>query len=307
MSRSSPRSRRCIWNSSARSRRSPTPRRKSFAGVEPGGAACSTATIAHSSGSKRAARGSGRRASSSLRRACDADARLIKVALQAETLDACRRSILGAGRHLQARRAGPPPRRSIRSPCWRRRRSPAPISRWRRWRSPTCSRRPAAARASRCDLPGGAALLIDESYNANPASMRAALALLGQAPTRVARPAHRRAGRHAGTGRQARQLHRGLGRADRGQRGRSGVLLRPADEERCGMLFPPTRRGGYAETSAALEPQVLDAVARRRRGDGQRLDRLEAWARSSRRCKRRYPRQAQRANRLSKVDRCFIG
>ena len=44
------------------------------------------------------------------------------------------------------------------------------------------SRRPAAARARRSTLPGGSALLIDESYNANPASMRAALALLGQAP-----------------------------------------------------------------------------------------------------------------------------
>jgi len=32
------------------------------------------------------------------------------------------------------------------------------------------------------DLPGGAALLIDESYNANPTSVDAALALLGQAP-----------------------------------------------------------------------------------------------------------------------------
>src|SRR6202042_3126297 len=31
------------------------------------------------------------------------------------------------------------------------------------------------------DLPGGAALLIDESYNANPASVDAALALLGRA------------------------------------------------------------------------------------------------------------------------------
>ena len=30
-------------------------------------------------------------------------------------------------------------------------------------------------------MPGGSGLLIDESYNANPASMRAALALLGQA------------------------------------------------------------------------------------------------------------------------------
>src|SRR5215217_728729 len=44
--------------------------------------------------------------------------------------------------------------------------------------------RPAIGRGSRIslDLPGGPALLIDESYNANPASMRAALALLGQAP-----------------------------------------------------------------------------------------------------------------------------
>src|SRR5205085_216506 len=33
----------------------------------------------------------------------------------------------------------------------------------------------------RLDLPGGTALLIDESYNANPASMRASLALLGGA------------------------------------------------------------------------------------------------------------------------------
>src|SRR5258705_6436633 len=34
---------------------------------------------------------------------------------------------------------------------------------------------------STLDLPGGTALLIDESYNANPASMRASLALLGHA------------------------------------------------------------------------------------------------------------------------------
>jgi UDP-N-acetylmuramoyl-tripeptide--D-alanyl-D-alanine ligase len=42
---------------------------------------------------------------------------------------------------------------------------------------------PATGRGSRITLamPDGTALLIDESYNANPASMRAALALLGQA------------------------------------------------------------------------------------------------------------------------------
>src|SRR5215467_635308 len=44
---------------------------------------------------------------------------------------------------------------------------------------------PAAGRGTRVtiEVPGGTALLIDESYNANPTSMRAALALLGQAPT----------------------------------------------------------------------------------------------------------------------------
>ena len=43
--------------------------------------------------------------------------------------------------------------------------------------------RPASGRGSRLtlEMPGGNALLIDESYNANPASMRAALALLGHA------------------------------------------------------------------------------------------------------------------------------
>ena len=43
--------------------------------------------------------------------------------------------------------------------------------------------KPAAGRGTRITLnvPGGKALLIDESYNANPASMRAAIALLGQA------------------------------------------------------------------------------------------------------------------------------
>src|SRR5262249_19328664 len=46
------------------------------------------------------------------------------------------------------------------------------------------SLKPASGRGARSVLtvPGGTALLIDESYNANPASMRAAIALLGQAP-----------------------------------------------------------------------------------------------------------------------------
>ena len=44
--------------------------------------------------------------------------------------------------------------------------------------------KPPSGRGTRSMLtvPGGTALLIDESYNANPASMRAAIALLAEAP-----------------------------------------------------------------------------------------------------------------------------
>ena len=62
-------------------------------------------------------------------------------------------------------------------------------------------RRSRAGRARRSAMmlagDGGAALLIDESYNANPASMRAALAL-ARPRSRARRPAHRRPRRHAG-------------------------------------------------------------------------------------------------------------
>ena len=84
-------------------------------------------------------------------------------------------------RHLQARRAGPPSgaqlaRRAGGERAGRRR------SRARGARACQAAAGDAgAARASSSTCTAGAALLIDESYNANPASMRAALALLGQA------------------------------------------------------------------------------------------------------------------------------
>src|SRR4051812_44905999 len=109
------------------------------------------------------------------------------------------------------------------------------------------------------ELPGGEALLIDESYNANPASMRAALALLGQAPIG---PRGRRIavlGEMLELGAKSAELHRGL--------------VAPIVENSIDLVFcagelyrgfwealPSERRGGYAETSAALEGEVLGAL-----------------------------------------------
>ncbi len=121
--------------------------------------------------------------------------------------------------------------------------------------------RPAIGRGERLtlDVPGGQALLIDESYNANPASMRAALALLGQAPVG---PRGRRIavlGDMLELGAKGAELHSGL--------------IQPIVADAVDLVFcsgplmhslwealPSERRGGYAETSAALEADVLGAV-----------------------------------------------
>ena len=95
MSRSSPRSRRCIWNSSARSRRSPTPRRRSFAGSSRAARRCSIATTRSSRAWRRPRRAAGVRASSSFGEHAEADARLVKVSLQAES-STVQAHILGA-------------------------------------------------------------------------------------------------------------------------------------------------------------------------------------------------------------------
>lgn len=120
---------------------------------------------------------------------------------------------------------------------------------------------PASGRGTRIALalPGGPGILIDESYNANPVSMRAALAILGQSEIG---PNGRRVavlGDMLELGDQAEALHR--------------ELLEPIVANSVDMVFcsgpsmhalwqalPPERRGGYSETSKGLEPQVLDAV-----------------------------------------------
>ena len=106
---------------------------------------------------------------------------------------------------------------------------------------------------------GGTATLIDESYNANPASMRAAIALLGQTPV-------------SGRGRRIAVL------GDMLELGEKGTVLHaelagPVVDNAIDLVFcagplmaalwdalPFERRGGYAETAAALEADLLAAV-----------------------------------------------
>ena len=120
---------------------------------------------------------------------------------------------------------------------------------------------PAAGRGARMtlNLRGGPAILIDESYNANPASMRAALALLGQAPLGTFGRRIAVLGDMLELGPQGAELHRSLADA---------VIANAVDVVFCsGPLMralwealPSERRGGYAEESASLEAEVLGAV-----------------------------------------------
>jgi UDP-N-acetylmuramoyl-tripeptide--D-alanyl-D-alanine ligase len=102
--------------------------------------------------------------------------------------------------------------------------------------------------------------VIDESYNANPASMAAALALLGDSPI----PKQ--------GGRKIAVLGDMLEMGEGGQAHHAG-LAAPIEANKVDIVFasgaqmkalwdalPASRRGGYAETSSALLPQVLAAV-----------------------------------------------
>ena len=121
--------------------------------------------------------------------------------------------------------------------------------------------KPASGRGARTVLrvPGGNALLIDESYNANPASMRAAIALLGQAP--IGKRGRRIAvlGDMLELGASADELHRKLADAIKA----AGVDLVFCSGPLMHALWealPSRARGGYAEMAARLEPAVLGAI-----------------------------------------------
>ncbi|MDX2263911.1 MAG: UDP-N-acetylmuramoylalanyl-D-glutamyl-2,6-diaminopimelate--D-alanyl-D-alanine ligase [Hyphomicrobiales bacterium] len=112
---------------------------------------------------------------------------------------------------------------------------------------------------ARFALNGGDVLLIDESYNANPSSMRAALAVLAAVP-RAEHPRRVVAlGDMLELGHAAPELHK--------------ALAGPIDEASVDVVFacgphmrslfdalPAARQGGYAPTAADLAPQLVEAV-----------------------------------------------
>ncbi|MGZ5834891.1 MAG: UDP-N-acetylmuramoylalanyl-D-glutamyl-2,6-diaminopimelate--D-alanyl-D-alanine ligase [Xanthobacteraceae bacterium] len=120
---------------------------------------------------------------------------------------------------------------------------------------------PAAGRGTRIalELPGGPATLIDESYNANPTSMRAAFALLGQMP--VGHLGRRIAvlGDMLELGDQGPKLHRELAPAIK-QNAIDLVFCAGPMMQSLWLALPANRRGAHAESAAALESEVLAAV-----------------------------------------------
>ncbi len=105
----------------------------------------------------------------------------------------------------------------------------------------------------------GPVAIVDESYNANPASMRAALSTLGLAP----RSAYKRRvavlGDMLELGPEGPKLHQELAQAVDG----AGVDVVFACGELMASLFqalPAGRQGAYAKSSGELEPKLLKGV-----------------------------------------------
>jgi UDP-N-acetylmuramoyl-tripeptide--D-alanyl-D-alanine ligase len=107
--------------------------------------------------------------------------------------------------------------------------------------------------------PRGPFTLIDESYNANPASMRAALALLGQAQPG---PGGRRIavlGDMRELGETSAEQHRELA-GSVVESGADLVFLAGPDMQALWQDLPDVRRGAYAETAGSLESVLVEAV-----------------------------------------------
>jgi UDP-N-acetylmuramoyl-tripeptide--D-alanyl-D-alanine ligase len=109
------------------------------------------------------------------------------------------------------------------------------------------------------DTDGGRMAIIDESYNANPASMRAALATLGLAPRAEFGRRVAVLGDMLELGPEGARLHQELAEFIDG----AGIDVVFACGELMGGLFealPPGRRGAYAKTAEELGPKLVGAV-----------------------------------------------
>jgi UDP-N-acetylmuramoyl-tripeptide--D-alanyl-D-alanine ligase len=120
---------------------------------------------------------------------------------------------------------------------------------------------PAAGRGVRrvLEVASGEATLIDESYNANPASMAAALNVLGQA---AVGPHGRRIavlGDMLELGSTSAELHRGLNEAIKANHIDLVYCCGPLMRNLWDALSTG-KRGGYAESAAGLEAQAVAAI-----------------------------------------------
>jgi UDP-N-acetylmuramoyl-tripeptide--D-alanyl-D-alanine ligase len=121
--------------------------------------------------------------------------------------------------------------------------------------------KPATGRGVRevLTLTEGTATLIDESYNANPASMKAAITVLGRADIG---PRGRRIavlGDMLELGAAGPDLHRGLSEAITANNVDAVFCCGPLMSNLWEAL-PSAKKGGYADNSAALEQQVVAAI-----------------------------------------------
>lgn len=121
--------------------------------------------------------------------------------------------------------------------------------------------KPPAGRGTRTELavPGGSILLIDESYNANPASMRAALSVLATVPREAYRRRIAVLGDMLELGQESAVLHAGLKEAVDA----AGADLVFACGPQMGHLYralPDNRRGAWAERSSEIEDALLGAL-----------------------------------------------
>lgn len=114
-------------------------------------------------------------------------------------------------------------------------------------------------RRHRLALPGGTFTLIDESYNANPASMQAAMALLGATPVETGGRRIAVLGDMLELGSHSAKLHAALAEPVK-QGGADLVLLAGPEMKALADALPEEIAAEYRADAEALKPVLLDAV-----------------------------------------------